>query len=727
MEVLLIGSGRLADALINKLNKNGDRVYLLTGQREKRPTRQRVFEQYDFPYDSDSVGDIYNSVKPDVTIFLGAWDRHFDWQKSRQESVRYTTSLINILTAYSLVGKGRFFYLSSQEVFSGRFPQNLPESMETSPDSLRGMAIAQGEGICSNYRRNQGLDIRTLRLDHLYSVPERGMPEDDPCGAMCLEALRSGKIFASDRNVFSLLFVKDAAELVGQAVAAPELAQPIYHISAMEETNGLELAKLVQQALGDGVELIDESVGQTHRVVLDGTVFANELGQKIFTHIPEGVKQVAQYMKRYRESFIRAEDADGSRLSRFFHRLGAVAAALLPYIENVLCFVAVFFLDMYTAGNGFFDRLDFSLLYVLLFAVALGQRQAVLSGVLASLGYCLRQVWFGRVGIEGLLLDYNTYVWMAQLFIVGMVVGYLKDQLSTVRQESQGEIAYLEGRLKDLAEINDSNVRMKENFEVQLVNQKDSLGKIYEITSELEMQEPEEVLFSAARVLSQLMNCSGAAVYLVANRSYARLFASTSKEARSLGNSVEYTAMPELYNELKERRVFINKTMQENLPLMASAVYNGDRMQLIFMLWGIPWQRMTISEANRLAVIGQMIQSAVVRATRYLDALSSQRYVNDTRLMAEDAFRQLAGAFLRARDQGLTECVLLEVPVSHVNRSAAVSTLETAIRQTDYIGAGQGDTLRLLLSNTGDSDAGIVVDRLRSVGYEARLMKGESL
>lgn len=268
---------------------------------------------------------------------------------------------------------------------------------------------------------------------------------------------------------------------------------------------------------------------------------------------------------------------------------------------------------------------------------------------------------------------------------------------------------------------------MKENFEVQLVNQKDSLGKIYDITSILERQAPEEVLFTAVRMLSQLMDCKDAAIYTVANGSYARLFSSTSKEARVLGNSIEYTAMTELYGELRERRVFINKAMQEKLPLMASAVYSGDEMQLIFMLWGIPWQRMTMAEANRLAVIGQMVQSAVVRATRYLDALSSQRYVDGTRLMAGDAFRQLAGAFLRARDQGLTECALLRIPVPDGNRAAAVSALTPAIRQSDYMGSSAEDVVYVLLSNTSEENAGFVMDRFQAAGYEAQLVKEAAL
>ena len=43
MVVLLTGgSSVLMNALIDKLNKNGHRVYLLTGQRDRRVTYKRV-------------------------------------------------------------------------------------------------------------------------------------------------------------------------------------------------------------------------------------------------------------------------------------------------------------------------------------------------------------------------------------------------------------------------------------------------------------------------------------------------------------------------------------------------------------------------------------------------------------------------------------------------------------------------------------------------------------
>lgn len=76
---------------------------------------------------------------------------------------------------------------------------------------------------------------------------------------------------------------------------------------------------------------------------------------------------------------------------------------------------------------------------------------------------------------------------------------------------------------------------MKNLLANQLVNQTDSLGKVYEITSSLDRYEPEEVLFYAAEIVGRLMDSKDVAIYVVANRSFARLYSATSEQARKLG------------------------------------------------------------------------------------------------------------------------------------------------------------------------------------------------
>ena len=122
--------------------------------------------------------------------------------------------------------------------------------------------------------------------------------------------------------------------------------------------------------------------------------------------------------------------------------LAHIFQAALPFIENMICFIPFFMLNNRAVGSQYFDRLDFYLLYVLLFAIVYGQHQAIFSSLLATAGYCFRQM-YDQSGFE-VLLNYNTYVWMAQLFILGMVVGYMRDQIRFVKNQGEEEIGYLE-------------------------------------------------------------------------------------------------------------------------------------------------------------------------------------------------------------------------------------------------------------------------------------------
>ena len=64
MEVLLIGgSSDLMNAVLNKLNKEGHRSYVLTGSRNVRESYKNVYEKYNFPYDCDCLKEIFDSVK----------------------------------------------------------------------------------------------------------------------------------------------------------------------------------------------------------------------------------------------------------------------------------------------------------------------------------------------------------------------------------------------------------------------------------------------------------------------------------------------------------------------------------------------------------------------------------------------------------------------------------------------------------------------------------------
>lgn len=284
-------------------------------------------------------------------------------------------------------------------------------------------------------------------------------------------------------------------------------------------------------------------------------------------------------------------------------------------------------------------------------------------------------------------------------------------------QEQNREIEELKKLLQG------GNSGAKQDLDAQVPVCRDEFEAVYGIIASLEKYTTEEVLFYAAQTLAEAMETKDVAIYTVANRDYARLFSSTSAEARQLGNSIKYTDMHAMYEELKKGRIYMNRDMEPGLPLMASAVYAEDEIQVILMFWGIPAQQLDSSEANRLTVIEALLQNAILRASRYMMSFKRHRYMEGTNVLNEQAFTVLVKVFMEARKKGLTECALVEVMMGYQDYEEVALQITGNIRQTDYMGLMNGDKLYILLANTDLKNAEVVKERLKKLGYDS-ILKG---
>ena len=86
----------------------------------------------------------------------------------------------------------------------------------------------------------------------------------------------------------------------------------------------MQLAHMVSSAGGNGVEVVDDTVGSGYRLVLSGERFEKEFGRKIFVSYEEGVKKTVEYMKKHSSSFLNPEDSGagwGNRLWRSIRQI----------------------------------------------------------------------------------------------------------------------------------------------------------------------------------------------------------------------------------------------------------------------------------------------------------------------------------------------------------------------------------------------------------------------
>ncbi len=721
MNIFLIGGvGSFINNMIIKCRKEGHRVSVLTGSKYAFDSYEKTFEIYRFTYDSASLYEIFESVSPDVTICMGAFDTNFAWANAEADHVRFSSAYTNILSCYARYGRGRLIFLSSSEVFSTHLVSNILEATTPESKGYLPLALSQTEELCNNYRRNMDLDIILLRLDCYYG-PITGLRD---CygivGSMFCQAVKNKAIHFNSRASHSLIYMGDAIEAIYRIVSCRSHSWDIYNISSSEEIPEEEIAHAIRNTYDYELDIEPSEDTTLQRRVLSNERFSKEFGSLKYYEIDKAMAKVSQSVKSV--NLLAQISQNESAETREKKGAGWFFGGILPFIENIVIFAGVYFLNNLALSSQYFARLDIFLLYVLLMALVYGQVQATLAALLSVFGFFFSQIYRDRTAFE-LLMDANTYVWIAQLFIMGLSVGYIKDLIGRLRLENQEAKEFLEVQLDDIKSINSTNARIKGVLETQIVNQSDSVGKVFSITSELDRYSPEEVLFYAAETVGRLMGTKDVAIYLVSNASYARLFSSTSEKARSLGNSIPYTEMGDMYEDLRDHKVFINRKLESDYPLMANAVYENDRMQIIIMIWGLSWQNMTLGQANTLTVVSALIQNSVLRANRYMEAILDKRFVDGTQLMETESFTALVKAFMTAAEKGLTQCTLVRVGEKDSNPLEEVEVVKKNLRQSDYFGSLPDEYDYVLLANTSPKDSEFIKDRFAKLNIKVEIIE----
>lgn len=707
--ILIIGKYDLFTKLLyKKFHTNKWQIFTLSVR--KNPVKPMyVFEQYAFDYKSDTVREVIESCRPDAVLFTGAYDSSYNWKAENvnETVLNYISDVSNILLSVSACGVKHFVYLSSEAVFEDSYMVDINEDMQPAPNSYKGMAISIGENITLFIGQATRTETTVVRLDNMCRIPA-DRDAADKLSEMCLEALMDGRIQVNAKKEFSCLSYKDAAEALFLLISSYERKHNIYHISSMEKVTEEDVAQLIKKNFNNPVDIIDRTKGLKKRVILAGERFCSEFPFKIRYGCGDIIPEIINYMKNHRKCFLNGEL---NRTENKKNRLIQLFKKAVPFLESLVLFIPVFALSCGLTENPYFSNINFYLLYVLLFAAVYGSQQAIFASLLSVIGNILNRIL--KPTDVSIYMDTDLYIQIVQIFIVGLSAGYLKDRYSELGNKLNEEIDYLKEKLNDIRVINTTNRKIKDYYTDKLINSRESIGRIYEITSKIYTAKKGEILFTALDIIKEIMETDEVAVYLAGSNNFFRLASSSGSRACSLGKSIKIKDYPEIFNVLKMRQVYINRTLESNMPMMASALFDDrQNMRILIFLWDLPYERMTLYNANLLAITGSLIYSAFVKEADYMDALAYRRYISGTKILKEDAFNEMVNIYKRAKEKGYTESCILYIKKEDMTVKEANDIIRPMLRETDYIGLRSDGNIAVLLTNTGEKESVYVRERL---------------
>lgn len=704
MKVLICGEyGVFCGELISRLRKERHDIFVITGSEKTRREKPRtgVFQEYNFSYRSKNIGTIMKNVQPDILLILGICDTKFTWLDMNQESVRYMTSITNILMSAKEAGIKQVIYCSSLGVYEGCEDSVINKDTDFDAESILMKTVIQTEYMCAEQNIPGEFDISVIRYPEVYG--DYKTHNYNVCTRLLEQFFSSTEVEIEAGRQHRVLYVNDAVDALVRVFLCRERERS-YLISGSVYTQR-QLIDAIRTVITGRDTDIREVEYKAAPLPDIQEPYQKQLGFDEKYSLEKGLGGLFKIYEKEKDLEAKAEN-----------KKSLVKDKLLPLVENIGLFLAVTLITVLLRNTWLGSIIDFYLLYVVIIATVYGCAHALFATLLTLVAKIV------EILITGGAFDYGAFTEILQILIIGVLVGYMRDKYKRKNGDLEDEKKYYQSELVDMTRIYDGNRYVKEVYEKRIVNYENSMVRIYEATSRLDFWEPQKVIFQAVDVARELMGIDDIAIYITSNNSrYMRLAASTSEEARQMGKSIQVDENFFMQRELVERTVYRNRDVDSALPSYACAIYNQEDLNAIIMLWTKELSKINLHESNMLALICRLIEASMARAATYWNRLANL-YIEGTNVLREEEFDKMYQICQDGSQQNKLEYTALRIPSMSLKRMGqqCYARIGSLVRQTDILGEKKGD-ICVLLMNTDEKEADYVIQRFQKAGVEIEI------
>lgn len=147
----------------------------------------------------------------------------------------------------------------------------------------------------------------------------------------------------------------------------------------------------------------------------------------------------------------------------------------------------------------------------------------------------------------------------------------------------------------------------------------------------------------------------------------------------------------------------------------------------IISIHKVEFENLTIHYENLFTTVVGLIASAIKRAYFFEKSLKDKRYIPDTRILVPDIFEKVLSEVKNNKMELGMSYSLLRILTGNKPYSQLSGIVSGGIRDNDYIGLSHDENMYVLLSNTRNNYAGLVIERLKNRGVESELVQGEQI
>ena len=567
------------------------------------------------------------------------------------------------------------------------------------PPSGKMLLANAAEELCFHYARTSKLQVKVFRLPYLYAISGSGAQwfarlfEQMPTGTVQMEEQAAQPLLA--------LCIEELADLVARVfdtwTPEPERFTLPNVFGATQGQVGEALQKLQP-----GLEVLyGNDTIQTYPAV-DATVrrrYGWFQRYSLLDDLP-AIYNVWCAQQAEKKSLVH-KTVEKLRQSTRLLRLAEIAAAWL----------ATEWLVRATGTDAQFQMIDFRLMFVMLIGTVYGLNAGVLSAVLASISLAAGYL---RQGTTLMLLFYEPANWLAFIvyFVVGASCGYVQLRNMEAARFVREENDLLRKRLKFTQKLYQDTLEDKQLFRRQILGRRDSFGKIYAVTQQLDMLQPQEIYRKTVQVMEDVLENRSLTIYrMEKNHVFARLTAASAGIMPEPAHSLEVEQWLDVIRSIEQDGLWVNRGLLPGRPMYAAGVRQNGSLVVLIGLRTASEEQMTLYYQNLFRILCGLVETALVRAFEYESAVRENWYLPGTCLLRPAVFAEKLAAACTLREEKMAHHLLLRVTGTFKNQAELDAWVKRSIRSTDVAGIGTDNAIYLLMNQASEEDLPLLTRR----------------
>lgn len=699
MKVAYFGEcDNLTAGILERLNKEEKDVYFLS--RKAVMKGDKIFSKYHhylLTGEKDETERIFAAITPDVVIYEGTGYLDEEWNASQSENL---SLLSQILEECARLENCMLVLLSSTEIY-GRGMEKATEDMEPCPLTLKGMWMLQEECMAQSYQRQKNLDVAILRLTHVFAgVINR--EEKDVFGIISEKIMSVSELEVKEQTM-QPVHVSDVADAVIRVLDNGRTA--IYNVSNSNTITKTEIIQKMLEKTNREVQVTTIEPAPDNPYIVNDKI-KKELEWTDFWSLKE-------MLQNNSISFISSQESFNGKKKKGT----VIKSGVRRTIENIVLCLIFFIVFQLTQNHHLFSQVDWLLMYVVIISLGYGVKQGALSVVLSSIIYLT-----ARGGSIFEMTNFYSYaesvLMIVEFVFFGIVVGYSVDMFKEEKRNDKIELQRISDSYEKLKEINDKNVLLKNEYEKRVLDAKTSLPRLYSIINRITVLDTNRIFMEVLNVIKELMKTETVAVYRVsANSSYLRLIDSLNKESTMGGNSWNLRDYPEIETAIRNNQLY-EGNVWKNEPAIVLPITSSNGCEAVIVIKELSMETHSLYSINLLRTLLVLITDSIEKALQYDSALRESKYLKDTNILYPDEFRKPVALAKEKKQRGLAESCIIRIEHS----KDIVSTYHEAekmFREMDIWGMDEKENLYVLLGNTSEQDAEVVLGRLKKGGIVA--------